>query len=86
MWSQDIQDDSNASPVLEVDTDDGTAYIYVSTSLHWTKDKKDSGEIPIFKINAATGEVIWKRTYDCKTVDHISGGVQATACLGKKEV
>lgn len=86
VWSQDIVDDSNASPVLEVDPSTGTAYIYVSTSLHWTQNKKKAGEIPIFKINAATGEIMWKRTYDCKTVDGISGGVQATACLGENNL
>ena len=86
VWSQDIQDDSNASPVLDIDTDDGTAYIYISTSLHWTQDKKASGDIPIFKINAATGEIIWKRYYSCKTVDGVSGGVQATAALGENAV
>ncbi len=86
VWSQDIVDDSNASPVLEISQKDGTAYIYVSTSLHWTKNKKDTGEIPVFKINAATGEIIWKRSYECKTVDGISGGVQATACLGQNNI
>ncbi len=86
IWSQDIVDDSNASPVLEVDPATGTAYIYVSTSLHWTANKKKSGDIPIFKINAATGEIMWKRTYECKTVDGISGGVQATACLGENNL
>lgn len=86
VWSQDILDDSNASPVLEVSQSDGTAYIYISTSLHWTKDKKDTGDIPIFKINAATGEIVWKRTYECKTVDGVSGGVQATACLGQNNI
>lgn len=86
VWSQDIVDDSNASPVLEVDPSTGTAYIYVSTSLHWTQNKKKKGDIPIFKINAATGEIMWKRTYECKTVDGISGGVQATACLGQNNL
>ena len=86
IWSQDTVDDSNASPVLEIDGTDGTAYLYVSTSLHWTKDKKDSGEIPVMKVNAATGEIIWKRTYECKTVDGVSGGVQATACLGENNL
>ncbi len=86
IWSQDIVDDSNASPVLEVDPATGTAYIYVSTSLHWTANKRKTGDIPIFKINAATGEIIWKREYSCKTVDGVSGGVQATACLGENNL
>ena len=86
VWVQDSVDDSNASPVLEIDPADGTAYLYVSTSLHWTKDKNDSGSIPVMKVNAATGEIIWKRTYECKTVDGVSGGVQATACLGQNNI
>lgn len=86
VWSQDIVDDSNASPVLEVDPATGTAYIYVSTSLHWTQNKKKAGSVPLFKINAATGEIMWKRSYDCKTVDGISGGVQATACVGENNL
>ena len=86
IWVQDSVDDSNASPVLEIDAADGTAYLYVSTSLHWTKDSSDSGEIPVMKVNAATGEIIWKRTYECKTVDGVSGGVQATACLGQNNI
>ncbi len=86
VWTQDVTDDSNGSPVLDIDTSDGTAYIYISTSLHWTKDKKDKGDVPIYKINAATGEIVWKRTYECKTVDGVSGGVQATACLGENNL
>ena len=69
VWVQDTVDDSNASPVLDIDATDGTAYLYVSTSLHWTKNKS-----------------IWKRTYECKTVDGVSGGVQATACLGQNNI
>ncbi len=86
VWVQDTVDDSNASPVLEVDSADGTAYLYVSTSLHWTKDKNDKGSIPVMKINAATGEIIWRRDYECMTVDGVSGGVQATACLGQNKL
>lgn len=86
IWSQDILDDSNASPVFEEDAADGTAYIYISTSLHWTQDENAKGDIPLYKINAATGEIIWQRTYACETVSGVSGGVQATALLGQQNI
>ncbi|UKI19194.1 MAG: PQQ-binding-like beta-propeller repeat protein [Oscillospiraceae bacterium] len=84
IWSCDTVDDSNASPVLE--EEDGNAYIYISTSLHFTKDENNCGDIPIWKINACTGEKLWQRTYRCATMAGVSGGVQATALLGKQSL
>ncbi|HCL02657.1 MAG TPA: pyrrolo-quinoline quinone [Lachnoclostridium phytofermentans] len=86
VWVQDTLDDTNASPVLEESMEDGTAYIYISTSLHWTADEKHKGDIPLMKVNAATGEIVWKRSYPCETVSNVSGGVQATALLGDKKL
>lgn len=86
VWVQDVQDDTNSSPVLEESAQDGTAYIYISTSLHITA-KKGKGTVPIWKINAATGEVVWKSTpYDVYTVSGVSGGAQDTPVLGKNDI
>lgn len=86
VWVANTQDDTNCSPVLEEDPFTGTAYIYLSTSLHWTQDDTAHGEIPIYKFNAATGEVVWQRTYNCYTVSGVSGGVQSTALLGENKL
>lgn len=86
VWVQDTIDDTNASPVFEINEEEGTAYIYISTSLHFTKDDKSSGELKLFKINAATGEIVWEIPYTCETVSLVSGGVQATALLGEKNL
>lgn len=86
VWVQNTIDDTNATPVFEVKQEDGTAYIYISTSLHFTKDSENKGEIKLFKINAATGEIVWEIPYLCETVNMISGGVQATALLGEKNL
>ena len=60
VWVQDVLDDTNCSPIFEESVADGTAYIYVSTSLHMTGTGKPlRGSIPIWKINAATGEKVW---------------------------
>jgi len=82
VWACDTVDDSNASPVFEQD-EDGNGYIYISTSLHFTKDEKGYGEVPVWKINACTGEKIWQRSYHCGTMEGVSGGVQATCLLGR---
>ena len=86
IWSCDTKDDTNCSPVLEEDPVAGTAYIYISTSLHWTADDTSHGSIPLMKINAATGEIIWQRDYNCFTVSGVSGGVQSTALLGQNSL
>ena len=85
IWSCDTVDDSNASPVFEQD-EDGNGYIYISTSLHFTKNEKGYGDVPIWKINACTGQKIWQRSYNCGTMEGVSGGVQATAMLGKNQL
>lgn len=83
-WSQDILDDTNASPVFEESSAGKSPSLYVAPSLHWTaKGQNKTGTIPIFKLDAITGEVIWKTSYKCYTVSGVSGGVQATPVLGK---
>ena len=84
IWLADVLDDTNGSPVLDFDAD-GKPYIYISTSLHWTA-KNSAGNIPIWKIDATTGEKVWQRSYPCLTVPDVSGGVQATTALGKNNV
>lgn len=90
VWVQDTLDDTNVTPVFEEAPEDGTNYIYISTSLHitapGTTDPRKGG-IPIWKINAATGEVVWQTDpYPCYTITDVSGGVQATPVLGKNDI
>lgn len=85
VWAQDVVDDTNGSPVMSVE--DGIPYLYIATSLHWTASRRlKLGDVPLFKINAMTGEYVWKRTYLCNTVAGISGGVQATCINGKHSI
>ena len=45
------------------------------------------GGIPIWKIDAASGEIVWKTPdYPCYTLSGVSGGVQATPVLGKEDI
>lgn len=85
IWAQDVVDDTNGSPVFSVE--DGVPYLYIATSLHWTASRRlKLGDVPVFKINAITGEYVWKHTYLCNTVAGISGGVQATCVNGKQNI
>ena len=83
-WVQDILDDSNSTPVLSVE--DGKLYLYISTSFHKGWRSSSSADIPIWKIDAETGEIIWKTSYNCQSVEGNSGGVQSTIAVGHKSL
>lgn len=84
VWVQDILDDTNCSPVVSIE--DGHPYIYISTSFHMGWRSSYKAEIPIFKIDAETGEIVWKTSYECYTVSDLSGGVQGTIAVGKNKL
>ena len=89
VWVQDIQDDTNASPVFEESIAEGKAYIYVAPSLHITGsgDEPAKGQISIYKIDASTGEKIWTSTpYPCMSRAGVSGGVQGTGVVGRGDI
>ncbi len=84
VWVQDVLDDTNDTPVLSVE--DGKLYLYISTSFHLGWRSSSVADIPIWKIDAETGEIIWQKSYTCNTMDGVSGGVQSTIALGKKSL
>ena len=83
IWIQDVWDDTNDTPVVEFEN--GKPYIYISTSLHWTA-KGSKGPIPVWKVDATTGEIVWQHNYPCYTVSGLSGGAQGTIALGQHNV
>lgn len=84
VWVQDILDDSNSTPVLSVE--DGHLYLYVSTSFHLGWRSSQTAEIPVWKIDAENGEIVWQTEYECYTQDGVSGGVQSTIAVGDHEL
>lgn len=85
-WVQDVLDDTNCSPVLEIE--DGHPYIYTSTSFHggWRAPMDSTADVPIWKFDAVTGEIVWQTDYKCYTQDGVSGGTQGTLALGKNNL
>ena len=84
VWTADTLDDSNSTPVLSIE--DGHLYLYVSTSFHIGWRANTTATVPIWKIDAETGEKIWQTDYECCTIKGVSGGVQSTIALGKGEL
>lgn len=82
VWIANTEDDTNGSPVLDVISDE-EAYLYVGTSLHFNKDKNNTGVAPFFKIDAMTGEIKGRYGLTVFTVSGVSGGIQATAVVGR---
>lgn len=86
IWVQDIWDDTNATPVLEEDPENGTAYLYVGCTLDNKKDANGNGNVAFFKIDACTGEIIWQKVHSVMTTSHITGGIMSSAILGEGNI
>lgn len=82
VWAQDTKDDSNSSPVFAWEKD-GNGYLYTAPSLHWTQSNSQ-GYVSIYKLNAATGEIVWEVPFACHTIPDLSGGVQGSPLMGRE--
>lgn len=83
-WVQNIWDDSNGTPVLSIEN--GHPYIYVGTSFHLGWRSQSTANVPLFKIDAENGEIIWQKEYNCRSEKGLSGGIQSTVALGKNDL
>lgn len=84
VWVQDTLDDTNGSPVLSVEN--GRLYLYIAPSFHLGWRSNSTASVPIFKIDAQDGTIVWQREYECYSVEDVSGGVQSTIALGKEQL
>ena len=82
VWRFDCLDDTNCTAVMEVD-ETGHPYLYLSTSYHLGWRGWDAVTIPVWKIDAVTGQEVWHHDYECYSVEGLSGGVEASLSLGK---
>jgi len=83
VWVKDVLDDTNNSPVVSIEGDQ--PYLYISTGFQggWRENANVPAVVPIWKIDAVTGETVWQVDYFCRTVSGLSGGVQGTIAPGK---
>ena len=82
VWAQDTLDDSNSTPVLSIE--DGHLYLYVGTSFHLGWRSNSTATVPIWKIDAENGEIVWQKDYECYSQSGLSGGVQSTIACGDR--
>lgn len=86
VWVQDTWDDTNATPCFEEDPETGTGYLYVGNTLDNKADANGRGKVAFFKIDACSGEIIWKKEYSVDTTSNVTGGFQGSAVLGHGEL
>lgn len=82
IWYYDNHDDTDASPVLEIE--DGIPYLYSGCEI----DRQGTSGLSYFvKLNGLTGERQWQQTIECKKMTigtkHFDGGMYSTPLLGK---
>ena len=80
VWINDVAEDINSSPIFE--TDGGNHFLYVATTLKYGYNSHNMGKASIYKMNAVTGEIIWRKPYEVHTVKGYAGGVLSTGALG----
>ncbi len=81
VWVQELNEDINSSPVFEID--DTGHFVYVATTLKYNYNAHSMGEAAIYKLNAVTGEIVWKKPYEVHTVKGYAGGVLSTGAPGE---
>ena len=80
VWVQDMVDDINATPLFEWG-EDGNGYIYSGPSMDYSGYTTD---IPICKIDARTGEILWTHTMTAVNGADVPGGILASPMLGRE--
>jgi len=83
VWVQDIADDTNSTPAYE--PVDGGGYLYVGNTVDATANN-GRGISTFYKIDAMTGEIVWRYDTEVTTTSHITGGCMSSAILGAGEL
>lgn len=78
-WAQYIVDDINATPLFDYGAD-GNPYLYVAPSMDYSRY---GSELPICKVDATNGEILWTHSMPCGTMTGVPGGILASPLLGR---
>jgi len=87
IWMSELYDDTDASPVIELDEMNGRAYIYIGNSALFNRNRNTNiATVRFFKIDAITGEKVWaSEGRRCINLNGM-GGIRGTAALGKNSL
>lgn len=93
IWIRQLDDDTDVTPVISVE--EGGVYIYIGTEVDFQQNITGNylGDAYIYKIDALTGETIWRNSYKCWTKNDtanvgndVNGGVIGTPVVGKNNI
>ncbi|MCL2821053.1 MAG: PQQ-binding-like beta-propeller repeat protein [Oscillospiraceae bacterium] len=87
IWMNELPDDIDASPVLEIDELNGRMYLYIGHAAHFSRSRNNNTtNVHFYKIDAVTGERVWTSGgYRCLFRNN-AGGIRGTAALGKNNI
>lgn len=91
-WVQNTLDDTNCTGVFSLEGPNHHPYVYTSTSFHpgWRAKEDRTASIPIWKIDAMTGQIAAQNNdYNCQTIgspNQVSGGVQGSLVIGRGDL
>ena len=83
VWVLSAGDDTDSSLVLEWEEDSGRLVIFTATQVDLVGQ---AGNSHIRKLDAATGEVLWRQTIRCGYDAAVNGGVTATSVVGRHDI
>jgi len=87
VWMTELGDDTDASPVLELDELNGRAYIYIGHTAYFSRNRNNNtANVRMFKIDAITGERVWASEGRRCILLNNNGGIRGTAALGKNSL
>lgn len=79
VWVQDLKDDINATAVFDWGSDKN-GYLYTAPSMDYSGYR---GIMPLYKLDARTGEILWQHDMECGTMTGVPGGALASPLLGR---
>ena len=82
-WARDVDDDTDATIVLEQDAD-GAVALYTATELEHSASVSDYAYLR--KFDALTGRLLWELPVRVRTSEDDEGGAFATPALGKGDL
>ncbi|MCL1835545.1 MAG: pyrrolo-quinoline quinone [Oscillospiraceae bacterium] len=83
VWVRDCTDDTDASPVLDWEEENGLLALYTACGVEY---QGAGGLAYIRKLNAENGDLLWEHTYPCHLDIAVSGGVLATPVVGRGDM
>ncbi len=78
VWAQYLGDDTDASTAIDKEEND--VFLYTGCEVDLRAQKSPAY---LYKINAVTGEIVWKKSYLCVYDKEVNGGLLSSPLIGQ---